>query len=1029
MKKIGIFKGASLQKTIVAQALTLAFGIGLAGGVLVTSAYAQSNTTGNVFGQVAPGTDSVVLENLQTGVKRAVNPDGNGRFLVTALPPGIYSAKSVKQSAVISSKSVEVVVGQGVEVKFDGSLATVEIVGTRPRIDVSSSNNGATFTAKELDALPIGRSVGAIIQLAPNTTRGDTRYFGAASFGGGAPSENSFYINGFPVTNPLTQLGSSELPFGSIAQAQILTGGFGAEFGRSVGGVVNITTKSGTNTWETGVSYSYSPNSMRATSKDIYYENTGDPANALTDGKLLLDRAPNTLTSSSIGAYLGGPIVNDKLFMFLAVQQDKAYSGVVSRSTASIPTGDAGKWGWADNTDTTTRYLGKFDWNLSDDHRLELTLIGDDSIRNQRLSGYDYSSKQSNGVTSFIADYRNLQGYTPVGANATILKYTGNITQDLTLSALTGTSISTHSNKFVSGAGGGSLYTVILNTPSAVAPGVTYNNPQANSGNQIPDGAEDTVRSNRLDLEYRIGDHALRAGLDDNKLASKNAGDFFPGGGNYRYYYTSSPTYKVSAPGVTQAVWANAGTLGAKGYYGRVREFTDVTDAYSDQSAQYIEDRWQVTKDLLVSLGLRNENFVNKNNLGEAFLEQKNVLSPRLGVAWDANGDSSLKLFGSLGRYAVQIPTHLAVRGAGPSTYLQQYFTYTGVAPDGSPIGVVPISSKYSPDGEVGQVKDKNVLTATNLKPNQQDEITFGFEQAVSKSLNVGAKLTYRKLLATIDDYCDDTPFYDYAAARGINTDNYSSNCVNINPGLTNTFNVDYLGTGKNYTPVTLTAKDMGFDQWPAERTYLALDLFAEHPFSNGWYGKINYTYSRNYGSTEGQTLSDIGQTDVAATQAWDFGDLMQYSYGPLPNDRTHQIKAYGYYQLNEEFTVGANLLLASGRPMNCIGAFPDPNSPAQGYGSASHYCKGLPSPRGSVGNLPWDQRLDMNVVYKPQSVKGMALKVDIFNLFNQQNIEVIDEVYQTGGYGTPVSPTYGRVISYTSPRSVKFTVQYDYKF
>ena len=66
-------------------------------------------------------------------------------------------------------------------------------------------------------------------------------------------------INGFPVTNVLFQVGTSELPFNSIAQAQILTGGFGAEFGRSTGGVINIQTKSGTNTWEAGGSISTEP--------------------------------------------------------------------------------------------------------------------------------------------------------------------------------------------------------------------------------------------------------------------------------------------------------------------------------------------------------------------------------------------------------------------------------------------------------------------------------------------------------------------------------------------------------------------------------------------------------------------------------------------------------------------------------------------------------------------------------------------------------------------------------------------------
>lgn len=1026
-------KALLFRKTVVARTLAIAFGaVSLAGGIS-TSAFAQSNTTGTIFGQMASGAGtSVVIENLGTGAKRTLTPDASGRFQATALPPGQYRAQLMNGTTVAGTSEVEVLIGQGAEVTFasGAALAAVQVVGVRRTIDVSSSNNGANFTAQQLDALPIAKNVGAIIQLAPNTTRGDTRYNGAASFGGAAPSENSFYINGFPVTNPLTQLGSSELPFGAIAQAQVLTGGFGAEFGRSIGGVVNITTKSGTNEWLGGVSTSWTPSSLKGTPQDIYYSMTGDPANATTDGTLYRRRSQNTSSSTSVGAYLGGPIIKDKLFMFLAAQTDDGTSSGVYLPMSTVATGDAGKWGWYDRKDNTTRYLGKFDWNLTDNHHLEMTLIGDNSKRNEKLSGYDYPTGKSNGVNGFTADYKNLTGNTPVGMDAQIFKYTGNLTDDLTVTALYGTSSSPHSNTFTGGGGAGSLFTVVLLTPTAKAPGLTYNNPQPLTTNQIPDGAEDQVKSTRLDLEYRLGKHTVRAGLDDNKLKSINAGDFFPGGGVYSYRFTAAPTtFKPCSASLGCTTTAAGGGLGTAGYYARERIFTDVTDAYSDQSAQYIEDRFQIAKDVLLTFGLRNESFANKNPAGETFLEQKNVLSPRFGAAWDVNGNASLKVFGSAGRYSVQIPTHLAVRGAGPSTYLQQFFTYTGIGPDGAPIGRSNISTQYSPDGETGTPKDAKVLAATNLKPNQQDELTLGFEKAVSPTLNVGAKVTYRKMLATIDDYCDETPFYTYADKNGINSDNYSFNCVSHNPGLTNEFLVDYSGTKANYTKVTLTAADMGFDKTPAERTYFAVDVFAEHPLKNGWYGKVNYTYSRNYGSTEGQTLSDIGQTDVAATQAWDMGPLMENSYGPLPNDRTHQIKAYGFYNLTNEWAIGGNLLLASGRPRSCIGSHPDPDSSAQGYGSASHYCNGLPSPRGSVGNLPWDQRLDMNFVYKPEKVKGLAFKVDVFNLFNKQHIDVVEETHNTGGYGSPILPTYERVISYSDPRSIRLSAEYNYKF
>ena len=243
-----------LRKTVVARALLIAFSSAALASAVMNPAMAQSNTVGIIFGTVPAGSaSSVVLKNMDTNQVRTTQVDANGKFQATGLAMGRYQATLMKGSTAGATSDVEVIAGQGAEAIFAAAgVQSVQVQGRRTRIDVSNSNNGAVFTARELARLPIAPSVASIVQLAPNTTRGDTRYAAGDSFGGGGPSENAYYINGFPVTNPLTQLGASELPFGAIAQAQVLTGGFGAEFGRSVGGVVNITTKSGTNTWEAG---------------------------------------------------------------------------------------------------------------------------------------------------------------------------------------------------------------------------------------------------------------------------------------------------------------------------------------------------------------------------------------------------------------------------------------------------------------------------------------------------------------------------------------------------------------------------------------------------------------------------------------------------------------------------------------------------------------------------------------------------------------------------------------------------------
>jgi hypothetical protein len=165
--------------------------------------------------------------------------------------------------------------------------------------------------------------------------------------------------------------------------------------------------------------------------------------------------------------------------------------------------------------------------------------------------------------------------------------------------------------------------------------------------------------------------------------------------------------------------------------------------------------------------------------------------------------------------------------------------------------------------------------------------------------------------------------------------------------------------------------------------------------------------------------------------------EIMENAAGLLPNDRTHQIKAFGYWQVLPEWTVGGNFLAASGQPITCLGTYPVAlqTDGFPDYGSAYHYCFGPngannPSAQGAAGRLPWDIRLDASLTYAPALVKGLALKVDVFNVANKQAVQQIDQLYnlddgsRSATYGTP-----GALVGYTPPRSVKFTVEYNHAF
>ena len=1029
------------RKTLVVRALAVAFGAAALSVAVGPVAYAQTSATGSIHGQVDSAAGAtVVIENLDNGARRTLTPGADGKFQATAMSVGRYKVTLQRNGAAVSTRDeVQVTIGAGTEVSFAAvSLQTVQVVGRRQLIDVSSVGSTTTFTSSELAKLPVASNVGAVIQLAPNTTRGDSRYGGAGapSFGGAGASENAYYINGFPVTTLLTQVGFSQLPFNSIAQAQLLTGGYGAEFGRSTGGVVNIVTKSGTNDWAIGGSMSFEPNRLRSKEKSQYYENNGRP----TDGKLLFYNDANTRDETSYSIYAGGPLIKDKLFIFFSGENTELDRNQIRVANTGAGAGSSNIGGFQEIRRQSPRGLLKLDWNITDKHHLEYTKISDTVYDNRTYYGFNYATLQRNNTVGGGANYVNSgpnQVAAAQGSEVDILKYTGYITDDLTFTALLGKTKSVHKQANL---GYNPTLAAVFVTAADQIPGFTYPTPQTTTGLVLTPGAFDTNKGARLDLEWRVNSqHTVRAGVDYNKIESL-AGLEQGGGSRWIYSRTAEPGVKISKETVPTNSVGNI--YGNQGYYVE-RDFVNSKSTPTvDQNAQYIEDRWQATDRWLVTVGLRNEGFNNKNGDGESYINLQKQLAPRLGATWDVKGDSSLKLTATAGRYHVPLPTNVAIRGAGSSLFTTQNFVYTGVDQvTGAPTGLTALSPVYSNNNEFGQAKDPKQVAAQNMKGNYQDEFAIGMEAALAKDLNVGAKFTYRALKTVIDDHCDDRPFRKWAKDHGVDDSNFGYNCALLNPGRGNTFTLDIDGDGKLET-INLSADDLGIPK--VKRKYVALDFFAEYPFDGKWWGKVNYTWSRNTGNTEGQLLSDIGQADVATTQAFDFPEFSVNADGKLPNDRTHQLKAFGYFQATSEFGLGANFLYASGRPKNCIGNAPDPvpanvdpHVPFQpgtvtnysGYGSAYFFCKGAASPRGSLGNLPADVRLDFNVNYRPAAFKGFQLKMDIFNAFNRQTIETIEERYNAAGGSAAVRTTYNSVQSYSAPRSVKLSASFDYKF
>ncbi|MDP2137792.1 MAG: hypothetical protein Q8J74_08045, partial [Candidatus Didemnitutus sp.] len=209
--------------------------------------------------------------------------------------------------------------------------------------------------------------------------------------------------------------------------------------------------------------------------------------------------------------------------------------------------------------------------------------------------------------------------------------------------------------------------------------------------------------------------------------------------------------------------------------------------------------------------------------------------------------------------------------------------------------------------------------------------------------------------------------------------------------------------------------------QYPAaQRNYYAMELFAEKMWDNKWSAQVSYTWSQSYGNYEGWVLSDNGQDDAGITQMFDSPALTHNTYGKLPNDRRHQVKAFGAYSVSPELTAGVNLLLSSGRPINQIGTNPN-DLIASGYGASY-----LLVPRGSAGTTDWRFSADLAFAYRPKWAKDrLTVNLDIFNVLNAATATEVSEYKENSAGGA--DPTYGLPTSWQTPRYVRISVGYDY--
>ena len=965
-------------------------------------AIAASNTQGGLVGKAtdingSPITQATItIKNTETGLTRTVESEADGSYRFPLLPPGTYEVSAHKDK-VGDSSSVQVAVRIGQNSAVDlamtnSSLEVIEITGRNiAMVDVTTSESVMVIDSVTLERLPVARDLASVAMLAPGVNQGDSAFEGdgkLASFSGASVGENAYYINGLNTTNFRNGLGGSQVPFEFYEQFEVKSGGYGAEYGRSTGGVVTAITKSGGNDFKFGASAFYEPDLFRADKPDVY----------TADGELAQINSYDKADNYDLNLYASGALIKDELFYYVLLnpskQKSQYNSSVLGSSAFYEREQQAFFWGL------------NVDWYINEDNIVELTAFSDERADDVITSTWDY---ESHGIYASKPSEENRGGLNLA------LKYTSIISDDLQVSVLAGLNKydRTDSSDF-----------------DAACPwivddrDVTTNLGCWATSNAVT--ADDERKSFRIDVDYALGDdHQLRFGVDVEQNTINNI-ENYSGGRYYRYYTAEEGAFN--------------GLLQAGAQYYRMLERSSNGSFETDTSALYIEDTWQATDELVLTLGLRNETFDNKNIAGESFIKVSNQWAPRIGASWDVNGEGETKVFAHYGKYYLPVAANTNLRLAGAELYTRRYFILDGIDENG-----LPTNDYYSeltgtttthPDQlsnttvyDDGVVGDTSSLVDANIKPMYQQEYILGVQHQLSDDWVVGVRATYRDLATSIEDIAIDAGLQRYA------DENYDGVDLELggfdyyvltNPGNDMVISVDANGDGE-LEQITLTAEQLGYPE--AKRQYASVDFTFEKAWDGLWMLQGSYTWSHSWGNSEGAVRSDNGQDDAGLTTNFDQPGLTNGANGNLPNDRRHQFKLFGGYAVTEELTVGASFNWQTGRPRNAFGYHPT-DIFAQDYGSESFFHNGQLVPRGSLGNQTSYWQLDLNAKLNTE-INGIPVTfgIDVFNVFNNDRVRQTYEIADSEdsgefeGVGThPTDPYYGLAENHQTPRYVRLS-------
>jgi len=1018
-----------------------------------TTAYAA--VTGNIAGVVTDQATGKALAGVTVTVsgpalqgEQTEFTDSAGRYIITELPPGEYVVRFYFSNIKVERPGVVLQADKTLPVHAAMPTATAQtktyrIVERAPTVDVGNTQVQTQITNELVRNTPIqGRTYESVLTLAPGAATDAVGF----SFNGATGPENNFLIDGLNTTNPAFGLVGTHLSLEFIAETEIITGGYNAEYGRATGGVVNVITKSGSNEFHGGAWFYYTPFQL-------------GPETVARSGEAI-GRRTKISNAFDFGFDLGGPIVKDRVWFYVGFAPQfetdqslrilrhrtaddmtaigmagKSYAGDIDKSqtcpswlaggsSGAICQGLAGgpstgpfktvEFGTPTNfpvTDTRYHWIAKLNFALNENNNIQIHYIG--SPENQDLNSTFngdpsfFQYKQANQTHDVGLHYisklldRKLQLDLLVGYHyesestqaATDMAQHSPAVFDVRTQPLTlfdqSSDVTANCAKQMIGAG--------MNIGFNPCPVSVYNY----GGGGFQNDLVNQRISGALALTYfarLAGTHAIKLGGDFEDNIYKD-----------HRYYTGGEIYEVRSSGQTE-IYREFGTVvGANSMNPMIQALNNCTGDVNDPKCGftattstlnegfYLRDSYNVgfVPGLTVNAGLRWELQQVQDTNGHTQISLTDNIAPRVGFVYDFTRKGRSKLFASYGRFYESFPLDINDRQFSGEGLLIKRLSQSGATMQpqscwgndamGAAQKIDP-STCLQPAFARGDLNGGTFgVVSPKLQGQYSNEVVAGLQYDVGLDLVLGATYIHRDLGRIVEDMSPDGGINYIIANPGSPTD--QGTVQNLQSQIKATS--DPTQKAQLQQQLSLYQSVQSFS--PPKRDYNALVLTASKRLSHNFIVLASYTYSRTLGNYPGLFNASNGQLDPNISSQYDLKELLLNRDGPLPEDRPHNLKLLGSYIIPlgaaGGITIGAQFNTLSGTPIEVLGQHPL-------YGRRETFIL----PRGSGGRTPTVTQLDLHVAYGRQFSKLLRVDIywDTFNVLNEHTVTAVDQEYTT---------------------------------